>query len=103
MTMDETLNISEKKVIVLPPGLKRKQLEDLREAGFIPIVTKNHNAVRILSADYRVDGDELLWAALQSIRGETSTSEQRKFTQLVADIIDQKLKNRLDLGDKAER
>lgn len=83
--------MTDKQVILLPTSAKfsDEQLQELREAGFIPLRVKDVNAIRVLPPSVLgpVDGSKMLLAALKAIRHDDDrVCYQRFLDGVIADL-----------------
>jgi hypothetical protein len=83
--------MAEKQVLILPHTAKfsEAQLQELREAGFIPLRVKDVNSIRVLSSGLApIEGSRMLIHALRAIRDKDDWMCYRKFLDgIISDLV----------------
>lgn len=76
---DDPMNIqNQKPIVVVPKETSRESLQELREAGYVPL-SANPNDVALISTSLRVTGDDLLNAAAEGLMGQYAGTNREVF------------------------
>lgn len=83
--------MTDKQLLLFPASAKfsEEQLQEMRDAGFVPVRVKDVNAVRIVSPAVMapIEGSKMLLSALKAIRHDDDrVCYQRFIDGLIADL-----------------
>jgi len=68
-----------KTILILPLDIEGATIQELRDAGYLPILTDKPEAVRLPAVDLAMPSGDVILSAFKAISGPTSSAERKVF------------------------